>query len=286
MGNYYCLLAGLPEISFDDTKCQYNTLSLKEEMQELLSKKDYDLIKLFFARYDNQNILKVEEGKEEQIDKRGNLTADEIKEAIQLLTESDTIEHIDAPVWFSSYIEQINESSSLSDHTSREQLLSTLMEKTLAGSKNKFLRNWSEFQMNITNILTAITCRKHNLPIKEHIVGGNEIAELLCNSITKDFGIAPIFPWLNTVLKISEIEDLHNREMAIDKLKWDFIEEEVQFNDFSIEKVLAYLIQLDILERWLQLSKESGLDIFEKFVATLKGSFIFEEDFALPKSFR
>jgi len=47
-------------------------------------------------------------------------------------------------------------------------------------------------------------------------------------------------------------------EMKFDRLRWRVIEELIQFEDFSIERILGYLQQMLILKRWSSLKKEPG----------------------------
>ena len=55
--NYYCLIAGLPDIQADDTKALTPLADLKKELSEQLSDMDRDLLNLLFAAYDNRNLL-------------------------------------------------------------------------------------------------------------------------------------------------------------------------------------------------------------------------------------
>ena len=41
---------------------------------------------------------------------------------------------------------------------------------------NKFVADWFELNLNINNVLTAITCRKYGFDKANYIVGHNEIA--------------------------------------------------------------------------------------------------------------
>ncbi len=44
---------------------------------------------------------------------------------------------------------------------------------------NKFVADWFELNLNINNVLTAITCRKYGFDKTNYIVGHNEIAGIL-----------------------------------------------------------------------------------------------------------
>ena len=40
MGNYYCLMAGLPDITLENTKQEVSMPDLREELEAVLSEKD------------------------------------------------------------------------------------------------------------------------------------------------------------------------------------------------------------------------------------------------------
>ena len=47
MTNYYCLVAGLPDLSLEDGKLNYTVANFKSEIYPELSEKDRKLIDLF-----------------------------------------------------------------------------------------------------------------------------------------------------------------------------------------------------------------------------------------------
>lgn len=73
--------------------------------------------------------------------------------------------------------------------------------------------------------------------------------------------------------------NLVERERGLDLLHWDFIEEAVVFEYFSVEKVLSFMLQLMIIERWSKMSSESGRKVFMEMVEKFRHSFEFTEEF-------
>ena len=55
MTNYYCLVAGLPDLSLEDGKLNYTVANFKSEIYSELSEKDRKLIDLFYLKFDNAN---------------------------------------------------------------------------------------------------------------------------------------------------------------------------------------------------------------------------------------
>jgi len=60
------------------------------------------------------------------------------------------------------------------------------------------------------------------------------------------------------------------REKEIDLLKWKWLEEQTFFKTFDIESVYAYLLKLEMIERWVALDKETGDKTFREIVGAMK----------------
>ena len=56
------------------------------------------------------------------------------------------------------------------------------------------------------------------------------------------------------------------RELALDRCRWQALDERVQVEPFGFEAVLAYAIRLQLLERWRDLTPEKGLERIETFI--------------------
>ena len=119
-------------------------------------------------------------------------------------------------------------------------------------------------------MLTAITCRKHGLDKSQYIVGDNEVAEALRTSNARDFGLGNDVEYLPALQHIAEESDLMLREKKIDTLKWNWLEEQTFFKTFDIESVFAYLLKLEMIERWVSLDKETGEKTFREIVGAMK----------------
>lgn len=147
--------------------------------------------------------------------------------------------------------------------------------------KNEFLRAWFGFNRDLNNILTAAICRKHGLDLRKQIkteseqeserLGVNSVAQqILSNPNAKDFGLTGTTPIVEEVLRIAAIENLLERERAIDAIRQAWLEERTMFDSFGIEKVLSYWLQNEILHRWDKLTMETGQRVFRELVAEMK----------------
>jgi hypothetical protein len=274
--NYYCLIAGLPEIHSEDTKTKNSLIELKNEFLEQLSASDAELMKLIFAKYDNDNLLAYLANKDAQLNPLGNLNSSDWEQLLALLEEvenpSDSRLLPYMKIFHSHYSTNITNNSGISEI----DYLAGLYYEYAMQINNKFLSKWFEFNLNINNILTAVACRKHGFELRQLIVGNNEIATTIRASNARDFGLTGIFDQLELTLRIAEENDLLEREKKIDALKWTWLEENTFFNYFSIEKVLAHILKVEMLERWKPLSIENGTQIFRELLVDMKAGVKFE----------
>ncbi len=283
MNKYYCLVAGLPDINLDDNKLNYSLSELKNLLAENLKPKDYRFIGLFFQKFDNTNLLSYLKDPESELNSLGNLNAADYAEIIGYYKGLDIPKAPAQPDWFKTFIPAYLEEQPVNPNLTWEDQLTTLYYDSALNCGNEFISRWFEFNLDVTNILTAINCRNFGLDTPGSIVGSNEVANTLRTSTAKDFGISHRFPHLDDVFRIADESNLIEREKKTDLLKWTWLEENSFFKYFSIENIFTYLIQTDIIERWIGLSHETGNHVFRNFVHQLKSSFDFPEEYKLKK---
>ena len=157
---------------------------------------------------------------------------------------------------------------SLSDEDFRTQLL---YEQGLK-CKNKFVREWFAFNMDVNNVLAAAVAIKHNMDVSKVVVGDSEVAQELRKggALGKNARLAALVPDLKEVAEIAEIGNLLDREKHIDALRWQWLEDRTLFEVFNIEAVLAYYLKASILHRWDSLTVEEGEKVFRDLVADMK----------------
>ena len=283
MSKYYCLIAGLPEIRADEYKLLYNLGEFKEILKANLDQKDLDLVMLFYRKFDSINLLAFLNKSDLQPDPRGSITFEMLTAFVKQLEEQEIFKDERFPDYFKEFIPAFLNDKPIFSGLSWEDQLTTLYFNAGIQSKNTFIAEWFEFNLAITNIFTAIYSRNFSIDLSGTIVGTSELAETIRNSNAKDFGIRPIFPYLEDVLRIADEPNLLEREKKTDLLKWSWIVEKAFHHNFGIENLFAYLLQTEILERWINLNHESGSKVFKDFIDQLRGSFQFPEAYKLSK---
>ena len=271
MSKYYYLVAGLPELTLEDSKQSYTVADFKTEIYTGLSASDQKLIDLFYLKFDNANVLKLLKDKEAAIDTRGNFSAEELAEYISTLHARGE----DSAKEFPAYLATSTENAVLlEDH------LAALYYDYAMKCGNKFVASWFEFNLTINNILVALTARKYKWDVACNIVGDTEICEALRTSGARDFGLSGEVDFLDQLVKISEITELVEREKKLDALRWNWMEETTFFDYFTVERLFVFLLQLEMIERWISLDKEKGSQLFRSIIAALK------DEVRIPAEFR
>ena len=276
MSKYYYLIAGLPNIALDDSKLTYTIANFRNEIEPMMSRCDKKLLDLFFLKFDNKNLIDHLKYPEKEPDERGNISIEEFDELQKALKEEEKPpKNKLIPPYFAEFfaIYLASEKKDNQPEISWEDLLSALYYAYAMRSKNKFVAAWFELNLNINNMLTAITCRKHNMDKSKYIIGHNEIAEAIRSSNARDFGLGDLVDYLPELQRIAEEPDLMMREKKVDLMKWKWLEDNTFFKPFDYESVFAYLLQLEMIERWVTLDKTTGEHTFRELVKTMmKGS--------------
>ena len=283
MSKYYCLIAGLPELNFDDQKLPITVAGFKEEAYGQLSEHDKKIFDLFFYRYDNINLLRYLKNRDAVADELGTMGMEEIAAIVRDFRETETPKNPNIRAYFRAFIPAYLEDRPLSEGVLWEDQLAGLYYAYAIGCSNSFVSRWFEFNLNINNILIALAGRKYRFDTSAAIVGDNEIAVALRSSSSRDFGLTGSVDYFETLQRISEESDMYERERRIDLLKWKWLDENTFFDYFTIERIFAYLLKLDILERWHQMNRETGEKKFREILQTLKNEIAVPDEFKVNK---
>ena len=99
--------------------------------------------------------------------------------------------------FFKLYLaEEAKDTKNEKEYISWEDRLAALYYEYAMKCGNKFVADWFELNLNINNVLTAITCRKYGFDKANYIVGHNEIAENIRTSNARDFGLGDSVEYL------------------------------------------------------------------------------------------
>lgn len=270
MSSYYCLVAGLPDILFDGSKTAYSVDRFREEIYPLLSPADAKCIDLFFLAWDNENILKLlREGGDAELARVGCYDKEALLGIIAQAKNGDARD-ADVPAYLYDFLDCYFEDEQNAIRMWPD-VLSAYYYAYAVKSQNKFIGDWFTFNLDINNLLVAMTARKYKMNVSDVVIGDNEIAQALRTSGARDFGLSGSFEYLETVQRMSENDKLQEREHQLDELRWAWLDDNSVFNYFTVERLFVFLQKLDILSRWSKLDSETGMQRYNELINELKG---------------
>lgn len=278
MGNYYCLMAGLPDISLENTKCDVGIADLREELDGVLSAGDRKVLFYFFLKYDCANLVKLLKNADAAIDDHGNWTMEQYVDLITSAREMNFNVHR-FPAFMSEFARDYAYNKDKSGYFAEDDMLYKFYKYAIDTCPNRMVRQWYQLNLDITNILTAFLARKNGWNVADFIQGDNEVTDMILTNNTKDFNLGTEMDYVADLMKIVDCEDPVEKEKKIDAFKWLWLEEQTFFEVFSVEAVFAYLCKLDMLARWDKLDVEQGQETFRQIINNLRGEARVPEEF-------
>ena len=253
MGQYYYLIAGLADISLDDSKVPASIESLRAELYDALDAADRKVMDLLLIEDECRSLIGSE--------RMEQLVAD---------VKAGEAPRKDVPAFMYTFAQEWVDESWREKAAFAEDRLWSLFYEYAMGSGNEFVRRWYEFNLDLNNIASAITARKYNLDIQKVVVGSNATAQALRTSGARDWGLSQELDYFDDVVRLADESDLSQRERKTDLLRWNWLEENTFFNYFTVEKLFSYMVRLSMVQRWTTLDREAGQQLFRKLIGDLK----------------
>lgn len=278
--NYYCLVAGLPDLIPDDKKLHYSSAELRDYLKEELHPADFRLVRLFYLPFDHENMLNLLYETEFDWDARGNYS----REVLEQFVDKKQYELIDTtgfPTYMVEFIESYFNNDDEYPKAKAIQFLTEGWYKRLRNSGNHFVARFAEYKQTMGNITLALNGRKHDISFEDSLIGDDEVTQALKKSRSRDFGLSTEVNDIENIIQIFETENIMDREMRLDNHMWKFLDEITFFDYFTVEKILAFVQKVFVVERWFELDKEKGQQIFNQLLEELQSNFEFPEEFAI-----
>ena len=277
---YYCFVAGFPDFCLDDPKLPINLKGLRSDLAEQLAAEDRIHLAELFYPIDNKNFLAVllaagakghgDARPEQAHDALGNFTREEIEEEIRV--------PLIIPKYMVEFLEVYR--AGLSAGTLPENVLAELMYDHLSKSKNAFIREWFAFDRDIRNITVALGSRRMGSDPERGIVGEGLVADAAARASGADFGLSRELTWLEPLLR-GYHSGLLDRELLIDKIRLDMLEELTLKSSFSLDRVLALVTRLSIAERWPGLDGTRGRALLSRVLSDMESELVFPDEFSI-----
>ncbi|MCK5464182.1 MAG: DUF2764 family protein [Bacteroidales bacterium] len=261
MRKYYCQIAGLPELMFDPLNGSVEFREFLNEVTPYLQPNHLNWL----------NMLLMVQGHDSVLEYFTNGSVE---------TETTLPYRLD---WFDPESEQFNLLPAYllrfsekfwqkrSDHKILEMEMGLFNEyyQYLRQSGNGFIEKWAALELNLRNYLTAKKCEEFSISKQAQLVGSGDFVEKLVAFQTLHKEIQVEWPLSAVIDEILRNDNLLTRELALDQLKWNLIDEMNLFCYFSIEIILGYTLKLLILNRWKRVYQPEEITSYVEIVENI-----------------
>lgn len=272
--NYYCLMAGAPDLTPGQTMGNGvpSVSEFREQAEEELCRKDKELLdEYLFLQTDCRNLASLLEDSGAELPTLGNHSREELVELMALAREAEGDVKGFSPV-LSHIVRQWDAQHETEGFFAQNQALYAFLQNAVDHCPNATIRQWHRMQMDMANVLTALLARNHGWDPAQSIVGEGVVQDCIRqNPTASDFGLSVDLEYVQQLVEIAGEDDPVQKERKADALKWTWLDDRTFFVPFGIESVFARLCQLEMLERWSKLDPEQGKQRFEQIIENLRG---------------
>lgn len=256
MAKYYFVGTLLPSLSFD-VPPEMSLEKLEVLLHDNLTPRDYEKTLDLRRIYDILNLRAL--WQEEEFDPRGQFSEYELSEGI--------MNRVGLPDYVYEYVDRYPK---IEDRLHHFPFLLAKFFQTAQDLKDPFLRKYLSFEREIRLVMTAFRAKKLNrdLNVEFQYEDPEEdlIAQLLAQQDAKTYEPPEKYQDLK-VLFDKYSDNPMSLQKALDQYRFDMVESLVDMADtFSIERILAYLVQYMIVEKWSELDKDKGIQIVDTII--------------------
>ncbi len=125
-------------------------------------------------------------------------------------------------------------------------------------SRNRFIREFFTLDLGVRNAKVEYLNRSLGRPEGTDVVNPDPEKDL------------PEFDQEPEVDAILETDDILGRERALDNFYWKSADALTVLDVFDLDLILAFVVKLKQVERWLKLDEATGRELFRKLVKEIK----------------
>jgi hypothetical protein len=256
MAKYYFVGTVLSPLSFDEPP-ELSFAQLDLLLRDNLTRQDYEKTLGVRRLFDILNLRSL--WLEEALDPRGVLTEIELEEALA--------NRIGLPDYLYEFMDAYQTPA---DRLRHYPFLLAKFFQNVKGLRDPLLRDYLNFERELRLVLTGFRAKKlgRDLSVELQYEDPEEeiIAQLLAQKDAKVYEPPEKYHELKALFEERGDHPLALQK-AIDSYRFETIENLVDQADvFSIERILAYLAQFILIEKWFKLDKAKGIEIVDTLV--------------------
>lgn len=253
--NYYFLGSLLPDLQIGiPPEIDFQQLTFL--LHTNLTKSDYEKVRVIRRYYDIQNIRSF--WREEQLSYRGNHDEVALEEA--LLTQSA----------LPSYVFEFTQKyDSTKDRLHHFAYLLAAYFKTEIEHADGFLLDYLTFQRELRLVLTALRSKRLGRDVMVELqyedVDDDLVRQIIAQKDAKDYEPPERFSELKPLFDEHSEQPLELHK-ALVEFQFQKVDELLGIDFFTINRILAYMVKLIFVEKWLELDKKKGMQLVDTIV--------------------
>ncbi len=126
---------------------------------------------------------------------------------------------------------------------------------------DRFIREYFAFDLALRNAKVRYINRA---------LGRDPMQDVVLMDLGEDAELPEPDPEMDAVF---EADDLIRREKQIDDFVWEKVDTLTLKELFTMDRILAFIVKLRIVDRWLKLDEQTGRERFRKLVDEIRGTF-------------
>lgn len=236
-----------PEIRFDDF------LAL---LKQNLKAQDYAQVMAVLRFIDIENIRQLWMGRE--FEQKGNLDENELQEALLV--------QVGLPSYILNFLDQFGNGSDRLRHFS--SLVGSFFREEIPQQMG-FLREWLIQERNMRLVLSALRAKSMGRPLLEEMQHEDPEDKIVADILAQKDGASYTPP-----LEFREMGAVYEKyqddplglHKALLEYRFKKAQEMVHLEVFTIDRIIAYLVQLFLVEKWRKLDEQKGRKIINNIL--------------------
>lgn len=270
--NYYYLISSLYDLSIDSGQVPLTINDYLEFCKEELSDKDFDSLMHIFLFNDMKNLA---------FHKTDNFNYNKPSYYEESYFHESFLDKEQFKPFISEFLYQKeNDKRQFPEMLEIDELLAKFY-LDIDSIDNQFIKDYLDFELNLQNITTAMTMRKNKQDYKKFIIPAGEYYENIIKVNAVDFGLSGDIYYIERLIDAYDSDDLIEIEKTIEEIRFEWLDESVNYKVFSFKGVVAYAVKLLSAERWSNLTDEKGREVLDSLIDTIKSGITFSDEFKI-----
>lgn len=274
MKQYYYLVSSLKDLSFDMDRLPYEINEFIQNVRDEINYKELKFFEAIQLQFDNKNVINYLKNKNRHTNQfipHGICSPSQIDEDIIdgiIKGKQQSANYLPLYLW-ECVVNYLQEKRLYKDIAFEDEV-SIFFYNYVQKLQNTFLNKYFHFDHTLRNIIAAFNVNKFALTKNNLILPINDESEILLSSRGKDFGLSGSLDWFSKVEQIFSEDNLYQRERNFEHMRFDYVDQLLEFEYFGLNVILGYLIKLTILSRLNEIKdKEIGRRKFEAVIDRL-----------------